>query len=183
MDAVAAADSVTVAQPTLGECGGGCVATASKATDFTDGQTMTLRCHGDRTQVGDTPGTCADTSDVCILPNVAGFAICIFTANGTACPAGWPTQHLIFEKSSACFCSCGAAMHDECSVEVTAYGDGACTDALGSVTATSDQPAAACFDVAPGSALGSKKAVVTYTPGTCPASLEKTRVQTVCCMP
>jgi hypothetical protein len=181
MDPVASADSVTVEPPALGAFGA-CTASSTGATEFTDGQTMTLSCHSVLTNSSDVAGACPDPTQVCTYPNVPGFAICIYVEDGSACPASWPVQHLIFEKPDACYCSCGVATGEGCSVKVTAYADGACMNPLGSVEATSDQPAA-CFDVAPGSALGSKEAALTYTAGTCTSSLQTLRVETVCCMP
>jgi hypothetical protein len=181
MDPVASADSVTVDPPALGNIGQ-CAAANSQVMEFSGGKTPALVCHSLGTQTNDVPGTCPRPDQVCTYPNLPGFSICLLWDDMTPCPEGWPTRHLVFEKSAACACSCGFPTGESCAVTVSAYADGACANPLGSVMAASDQPAA-CFDVAPGSALGSKAAVVNYTPGTCPPKLQLTQSVTFCCLP
>jgi hypothetical protein len=149
---------------------------------FSGGKTSALTCNGLGTDLNDVPGTCPSTNEVCAYPNFPGFTVCTENVGDVACPDGWPTKHLFFASDRACYCSCGAAVGESCSATVTVYTDGACSNPLGSVMATSDQPAA-CLDVAPGSGLGSKSAMVSYQPGTCAPVLAAPAPLTVCCLP
>jgi hypothetical protein len=149
---------------------------------FSGGKTAALICNTLGSDLNDVPGTCPSTNEVCTFPNLPGFTVCTSNFGDVACPDGWPTKHLLFARDEACSCTCGAAVGESCSASVTVYADGACSNPLGSVMATSDQPAA-CLDVDAGSALGSKSAVVSYQPGTCPPSLMPPYPLTVCCLP
>jgi hypothetical protein len=149
---------------------------------FSGGKTIALTCTALQSALNDVPGTCPSTDEVCAFPNLPGFSVCTEIGGDVACPEGWPTKHLFFSIDYACGCSCGAATGESCSANVTVYADGACSNALGSVIATSDQ-AAACLDIDAGAALGSKSALVTYQPGTCPPMLTPPQPTTVCCLP
>lgn len=178
MDPVSSAASLTVDPPSLGfvPVQGQCSPSGSEVMQ-SSGATIALRCNS----LG-TPGTCPSQDQVCTYPNVPGFSICVFVYNDLACPEGLPTRRLLFEMPTACICACGAPAGESCSATVTAYEDGACSNPLGSVTVTSDQPAA-CLDVNAGAPLGSKSALVSYHPGTCAPTVQTTQAETVCCMP
>ena len=134
-------------------------------------------------QNNDVAGVCPSSGDACTYPNAPGFSVCILSPGGDMpCPDGWPTRHLIFEQAEQCGCTCGSAAGESCSATVTAYKDIACSTPLGSVVATLNQPAM-CLDVASGSPLGSKSAMVSYQPGTCTATLTPTQPSTLCCLP
>jgi len=177
---VSSATSVTVDPFVLTP--GSCTPSAVGVLQFSGGKTAALSCTALQSDLNDVPGTCPSTDQVCAFPNLPGFTVCTLNGGDVACPDGWPTKHLFFASDHACECSCGAAVGESCSVNVTVYADDTCSSPLGSVTATSALPAA-CLDVAPGSALGSKSALVTYQPGTCPPALAPPYPFTVCCLP
>src|SRR5271154_5763727 len=77
---------------------------------------------------------------------------------------------LVFYNAQECICACGSPIGDSCSATVTVYEDGACSQPLGSVMVSSDQPQA-CVNVPPGSAFRSKSATPpVYNSGTCTPS-------------
>ena len=122
----------------------------------------------------------------CSFPKFDGFLTCIASTNEApgACPEGWPTKHNIFLDNQACGCECGSPVGESCSTTVTVYGDGACSNPLGSVLVSSDQPKA-CVNVPAGSALKSKSATPpTYKAGTCtPKTTPMSGPLTYCCLP
>jgi hypothetical protein len=178
MDPVASADSLTVDPPAL-DGAGACLPSTPNVTAVEGSGTIAISCLSrGQNALGDVPGQCPGTDQQCTFPKVPEFTACTAIGEGT-CPTGWPVQHTFFFPS--CDCTCGPAVGDICSMTVTAYEDGACSMPAGSVTVTSDQPAA-CFDVSPSSALGSKSATVTYTPGMCASALTTIGSETLCCL-
>jgi hypothetical protein len=155
-----------------------CTPSNTSVQEFQGGETISMRCSAPQGPAG----VCPSAADVCIYPNVPGFSVCFQGVGDLQCPDYLPKKHLVFEKSQACECGCGDASGDSCSTTVTVYEDSACSKPVGSVTATSEQPTA-CGDFSPGSALGSKSASLTYTAGTCAPTLDKTTVNTACCLP
>jgi hypothetical protein len=181
MDPVSSAGSITTAPPVLG-LGGQCGPNGSTATTFSGGAIQAITCAANAS-TGILPGTCGDPSDVCTLAKTPGFERCAWLQdNGdTACPAGWPVHHVLYELDQSCQCTCGPPSGEGCSATITAYSDGACGTPLGSQVMTLGQ-APECFDVTAGSHLGSKAATVSYTAGTCQPSLTKLAPRTLCCL-
>jgi hypothetical protein len=176
MDPISSARSLTVDPPTLPQ--GTCVQSLSSVTQFTGGKTVALTCFG-LTMMNAEPGVCPNADDECTYPDVPGFTLCLLDDDVT-CPPGWPAQHTFYQP--ACTCACGPATGDVCSTTVTAYEDGACMDAVGSVTLTSNE-GPTCTNISPSPApLGSKKASVNYIPGTCAATLTPIASETLCCL-
>ncbi len=181
MDPVGSASSLTVDPPTLAGQGT-CAASVPSIGSVEGGKTIAITCQSPRVSVlGDVPGDCPSGDDQqCTYPNVPGFTVCTGIAPGASCAdlPGWPVQHTFFFAS--CNCSCGPATGEVCSTTLTACEDGSCSDAVASVTVNSnDGPM--CGNVSPpASPLGSKKASVTYTPGTCAATPDAHRVRGPC---
>ena len=121
---------------------------------------------------------------VCAFPKADGFLTCITNIGDQICPVGWPTRRLVYLNSQACGCQCESPVGDSCSATVTVYADGACSNALGSVMVSSDQPKA-CLDVIPGAAFGSKSSTPPdYKAGTCvPSKIDEGAPFTICCAP
>ena len=90
----------------------------------------------------------------------------------------------MFLNSQACGCQCQKPVGESCSATVTVHADDACTQPLGSVTVSSDQPKA-CVDVAVGSTFKSKSSTPpVYKAGTCEPSASDFGVhQTYWCLP
>jgi hypothetical protein len=173
MDAVASAASVTVNMPVVlpdGICNAG----SSNVKVLAGGPTIALVCNIDVLA-----GACPTIAEACGPPSVPDFKVCGPQTPGVACPANLPVQHVFYDPSLACACSCGPSMGDSCSETVTAYSDSTCSDKVGSGSLTSNE-AMTCFDVTAGP-LGSKKATFSYTPGTCQPTLTKLTPQTFCC--
>jgi hypothetical protein len=175
-DAVSAADSVTVSPGQLGT-GASCEASTAQVTHIAGAQTIAQGC----TAVSQFPaGVCPSADQTCAYAKADGFSVCLLGEGD--CPAGWSDTHTIFQKDVMCACSCGNPTGELCSATFTVYGDKACSSKLGSVSVSSDGQAE-CVNVAPGSALGSKTATSTYTPGTCEPTLTKAQSSTLCCLP
>jgi hypothetical protein len=174
---VSSADSLTVAP--LPSPGGSCTPVAT-GTMTAQGPTAALQCDG---MNGLAPGTCGDQSMVCVYPKFDGFLTCIIKFDENACPAGWPTRHIVYTNDDSCACTCSDPMDDSCSSTVTVYEDGACSQPLGSAMVSSDQPQA-CVNVPHGSAFGSKSATPpVYNSGTCtPSTGPATQPLTFCCL-
>jgi hypothetical protein len=121
---------------------------------------------------------------VCAFPKTDGFLTCITDIGDQQCPAGWTTRHLVYLNSQACGCQCDKPVGDSCSASITVYEDGACSNSLGSVMVSSDQPEA-CVDVTPGSAFKSKSSTPpVYKSGICtPSTFDEGEPFTVCCVP
>lgn len=179
-NAVPSANSLTVTPPP--NPGGSCNPEPAGSIDI-QGSTPALAC-AELTGLG--LGTCADATMLCTFPKFDGFLTCIF-ANGSnvgACPDGWPTRHLLYLNSQACGCQCSQPIGESCTATVTAYEDSACSNPLGSVTVSSDQPQG-CVNVTAGAAFGSKSSTPpVYTAGTCtPAASPTSGPLTLCCLP
>jgi hypothetical protein len=186
MDPVSSADSLTVAPPSPPDSQDECQPAEAMLglVAFHGGKTIAELCFTQSTGIGDVPGNCQN-GDLCTYPSVPGFLICSFLGLGDGaqpCSAGWTEKHLYFDRGAACSCSCGAPMGEVCSSTVTAYEDSACSKPVGSVTAASNE-SAACVDVSPNSALGSKSATAVYTAGTCKPELTLAASTTLCCLP
>jgi hypothetical protein len=179
MDPVGSAASLTVEPPTLAGQGT-CAASVANAVAVEGGTTIAVTCQRLPSRFGDVSGKCPRDDEWCAYPNAPGFSVCTVGASGPGtCPPGWSVQHTFYFAS--CDCTCGAATGELCSTTVTAYQDSACSSQVGSVTVTSnDGPT--CSNISPPSALGSKKATVTYTPGTCAPSLTPIASETLCCL-
>jgi hypothetical protein len=145
------------------------------------GATAAQTCDG---QVHVAPGTCGDQSMVCGFPKTDGLLTCIAQLGDQECPDGWPTRHLLFQNDQTCGCQCQSPVGESCSATVTVYADGACSQSLGSVTVSSDQPEA-CVDVAAGSPFKSKSSMPpVYKSGTCtPSTIDIGAHETYCCVP
>jgi hypothetical protein len=178
-DSVSSADSVTVSPPQLA-AGGGCNAAGSKATAISGGKDAGLLCY---TSPMVSAGACPGVDQFCGYPSQDGFSLCLlFPGIGdVACPAGWPVKHRFWDPAAMCVCNCGNPTGEGCSTSVSVYSDSACQDKLNSVSVSATD-APMCVDVAPGSALGSKAAVLEYMPGMCAATLTKLQVETLCCL-
>jgi hypothetical protein len=135
---------------------------------------------------GNTTGVCPSSGDVCVPtvppPPANGWTYCVTLDEvpaatcppvpTTACPDGYPNRYIFgdsYTDTRACApCTCGVPEGSACSSEVSVYADGACSDPVGSVMATSSAPA--CADLSTSSPLGSKTGTQpVYQPGTCPA--------------
>lgn len=175
---VSSADSLAVASPPLP--GGYCDPVVTGPPKI-QGPMPAVECEGTPHVA---PGTCGDQSMVCAFPKTEGFLTCIVQLGDQECPDGWPTKHRVFPNSQACGCQCSSPVGDSCSATVTVYKDGACSQPLGSVMVSSDQPKG-CVDVTPGSAFGSKSSTPpVYKAGTCtPATLTEGAHLTFCCLP
>jgi hypothetical protein len=145
------------------------------------GPTAAVQCDGMPSVAA---GTCGDQSKVCTFPQSNGFLSCIIKSGDNACPDGWPTKHVVWTNDQACACQCGAPVGDSCSATVTVYKDDKCSQPLGSVMVSSDQPKG-CVDVPPGSAFGSKSSTPPlYQAGTCtPSAFAEGASVTFCCLP
>jgi hypothetical protein len=178
MGAISSASSLTVMPPPIP--GGQCVPVTA-GTISIQGATAAQTCDG---LVHVAPGTCGDQSMVCAFPKTAGFLTCIAQLGDQQCPDGWPTRHLVFQNDQACGCQCQSPVGGSCSATVTVYADGACSQPLGSVMVSSDQPKA-CVDVAAGSAFKSKSSTPpVYKAGTCaPSAINEGAHLTYCCVP
>ena len=176
-------DSVTVDPPLLYEQ---VVAPPRpQAVEFSGGKTIALRCNGV------TPGATTTSPERARAPTICartrtlpGFSVCTSARAATLPCPDWLADEAPALRNGRGSVAAPAALPwaSRAPPRVTVYADGACSSPLGSVMATSDQPAA-CFDVAPGSALGSKSATVSYQPGTCTPTLMKPQPSTVCCLP
>lgn len=100
-----------------------------------------------------------------------GFLTCIMHHEGEHdCPATYPSRHIVYEDaedSRGCTaCTCGEPSGAACSVLASAFSDETCSTVVVSVLTTSEAPF--CGATAPGTALGSKTAVVVdLDPGSC----------------
>jgi hypothetical protein len=179
MDPVSSADSLTV-MPPQPPAADYCLPVKTGPVSIT-GNTPALVCSGLPSVA---PGTCGDQSMVCAFPKESGFLTCITRPGDQQCPDGWPTRHLLFFNDQACGCQCESPVGDSCSATVTVYNDGACSQPLGSVMVSSDQPKG-CVDVPPGSAFASKSSTPPdYKAGTCtPMSFDEGAPLTACCLP
>lgn len=178
MNAVASADSLTVQAPP--NPAGSCSPVVAGSVSI-QGTTPALGCSG---MPSVAPGTCGDQSMVCAFPKTDIFRTCVTIVGDRMCPDGWFNKHLVYLDSQACGCNCGGPVGDSCSATVTVYSDGACSQPLGSVMVSSDQPKG-CVDVAPGSPFKSKSSTPpVYKAGTCtPAAFSEGDPFTFCCLP
>ncbi|XXY44025.1 hypothetical protein WME91_28860 [Sorangium sp. So ce269] len=102
-----------------------------------------------------------------------GFLTCIMHHEGEhECPPTYPSRHIAYddaEDSRGCSaCTCGEPSGATCSVLASAFSDATCSTVVVSVLTTSEAPF--CGAIAPGTALGSKSAVVVdLEPGSCTA--------------
>ncbi|MFO0589213.1 MAG: hypothetical protein U0441_16875 [Polyangiaceae bacterium] len=128
------------------------------------------------------------------------YAVCVYrhgdhTAEaGFACPAEYPRTMVVYasydDTRSCAACTCGPPEGGQCAAYVSAYKDAECGSILGSITLTSDM-SDGCFDLPPGSALGSKEAsLLLDQPGSCPAAggaptgtFTPSDPMTLCCQP
>lgn len=124
------------------------------------------------------PPACEGNDGVCAPSPPAGFQQCIFHEGDVACPANPETAYSIkqgvfggLNDTRACTpCACGASEGSQCSGTISIFLDAVCAVPLLTHPVVSDTMAA-CLDLPPGSALGSKSmGPTTYTLGTCPAS-------------
>jgi hypothetical protein len=175
MDPVASASSITVSPPTLGS--GMCTPSMPNVVAGGDGPTIALMCVG---VSGAAPGLCPSPDEICAYPNIPGFRVCTNAFASGNCPNGWSDRFMFY--TADCTCNCGAPTGEICSSTVTAYSDSACSNAVGSKTLTSTDQAG-CVDLPSTSPLGSKSATVSYTPGTCKATLTPVGSETLCCLP
>lgn len=175
---VSSADSLTAQPPPspAGSCSPVVVGPVS-----IHGTTAALGCSG---MPSVAPGTCGDQAMVCAFPKADGFLTCITGTGDQTCPDGWPTKHAVYLNSQACGCNCGPPVGDSCSATVTVYSDDACSQPLGSILVSSDQPKG-CVDVTPGSAFKSKSSTPpVYKAGTCtPSTFDEGEPLTFCCLP
>ncbi len=178
MGAISSASSLTVMPPSIPS--GGCRQVNAGAISI-QGPTAAQSCNA---TVSVAPGTCGDQRMICGFPKTDGLLTCIAQLGDEECPDGWPTRHLMFLNSQACGCQCQNPVGESCSATVTVHADDACTQPLGSVTVSSDQPKA-CVDVAAGSTFKSKSSTPpVYKAGTCaPSAIDFGAHQTYCCLP
>ena len=178
VNSVTAADSLTV-EPPSGPAAGNCTPVAGGPISI-QGSTPAQICEGLNHVAS---GSCGDQSMICAYPKFDSFLTCIVKTGDVECPAGWTEKHLVFGNANACGCICSTPSGDSCSATVTVYEDGACSNPLGSVMVSSEQPKA-CVNVTAGSAFGSKSSTPpVYTAGTCTPSPTQTHPQTFCCLP
>jgi hypothetical protein len=175
---ISSADSLTASPPP--SPGGGCSPVVTGQINI-QGTTPALVCSGTPSVA---PGTCGDQDMVCAFPKTDGFLTCITNVGDQKCPASWTTRHLVYLNSQACGCQCSSPVGDSCSASITVYEDGACSNPLGSVMVSSEQPNA-CVDVTPGSAFKSKSSTPpVYKSGICtPSTFDEGEPFTVCCAP
>lgn len=176
MSPVSSADSLATAQAQVVE-EAGCEAQGGSPTEM-HGGTIAQACFAGTFP----PGDCGTPGDLCVYPNVAGFSVCVQSSGDVDCPSTWPKKHLFFDNHDTCKCSCGDPTGESCSTKLTVYSDSACSQPLGSVMLSSDQPQA-CLDLPPGSMLGSKSATPpVYQAGICEPKTVKTKTTTMCCL-
>lgn len=122
-----------------------------------------------------------------------GFRLCL-SASGAdyECPHAYPERFVVFDTvndARACSpCACSDPEGAACSALVSVFADTSCSDFIGSFPVTSATDTG-CFDLPPGTALGSKTATLTVdTLGTCAPSggdpsgaLEPVGPLTFCC--
>lgn len=139
---------------------------------------------------------CATWGEVCAPVPPPGFGLCLYFKGDDpafACPPDYPRREVVFastEDGRTCSpCSCSEPEGAACAAFVAAFTDGSCGVQIGSVTVT--EMDSGCFDVPPGSALGSKEAFFTTDkPGACAPSggepageLAPSGPVTLCCQP
>jgi hypothetical protein len=84
-----------------------------------------------------------------------------------ACPPEYPDQRFIYHKNPCEECTCSTLSPSRCDSTLSVFADDACAGPLVTSAAISSDTSP-CIDVAPGSALGSKKmAPPVFTPATC----------------
>lgn len=117
----------------------------------------------------------------------AGFKQCVFNfkdVGDTACPPYYTDRRIIYDRTACGPCTCTTLSESKCESTLSIFADEACAGPLVASEALSSS-ANGCIDVAPGSALGSKKvAPPVFTPATCEleGGYEQHRV-IVCCHP
>jgi hypothetical protein len=160
-----AVQAVTV--PPLGLTESGCMPSTGGLAGGTPSATLAQGCTG-------TPhGECAGDSDTCIPAPAGSWLVCITPYDAEmACRKDSLYNELYtfwFNATDGRTCSpctCGPPDGSACSAVFTGYADGACSEEVASILASSS--AAVCAAAAP---LGSIAATVPmYTPGACPAS-------------
>jgi hypothetical protein len=140
------------------------------------------------------------TGQACAPVPADRYSVCLYrhgdhTADATfACPAEYPRSLVVYsdyEDHRTCApCECGDPEGGACAAFVSVYTDGACGAVLGSYTLTPDMEEG-CFDLPPGSALGSKSASLPLDqPGSCKekggapiGAFEVLDPMTLCCLP
>ncbi|MBK8255734.1 MAG: hypothetical protein IPK82_24090 [Polyangiaceae bacterium] len=120
---------------------------------------------------------CATWGQICAPEPPAGFALCVYREGedpAFACPMDYPHRRVVFAGTAdgrdCSPCECGDPSGAECAAIVSAFTDGACGSFLGGITLTTEIETG-CFDIPPGSPLGSKEAYLSLdNPGTCAPS-------------
>lgn len=113
---------------------------------------------------------CGATGGTCV-PRVPDFDVCVRRDGDVACPAEWPSKHVLYahvqdnRSCSKCLCETTSGT---CSYIASVYGDSACNDLNLAVNIFSSGMEACHNFQMPGLPLGSKSATdLTYNPGTC----------------
>ncbi len=160
--------------------GGACSATANN-----DPGKLTYAAQGRICAAAVTPEC---NGKVCPPSGAAPFAVCIATTGDVACPAGFPTKHLVGASASftcSAGCTCGGVTAT-CKGKVNYFASGDCSGAVGMSVIADD----ACHSTdAAGASFGSH-AYVPFTPqnvactktgGTTPSTPVLSQSGTVCC--
>jgi len=125
-------------------------------------------------KIGPLSGEGCSADYVCAPSPPEGLSLCLYVEGEvTTCPAEYPAQMVFYrgvEDERDCTpCQCSAQQGAQCLAIVSTFSDGVCGMLAGAVV-VSDQDAS-CFDVIPGTALGSAQAsMVTDVPGSCAPS-------------
>ena len=134
---------------------------------------------------GTTSGLCRNPGYTCLplrprpdatTSGLWTFCVASDTPDETSpCPGSYPVRHSLassYQDDRTCTdCTCSDPAGSSCSSLVSVYSDAACSDQLGTVTATDTGMPPACVNVPEGSAIGGVTATEPeYTPGKCTPS-------------
>lgn len=150
------------------------------AAVFTGTTAKARACHFD----GDYSLYGCPNGGLCYGPKADGFATCINQYDDVPCPGDWSVRYVVYFNDFLCDCSCSDPVGDSCTGTVSIYKDGACSQLVTTIPASSEA-GPACAPIPADTPLGSKSAALTYNPGACTPSLKKGAPQmaTFCCLP
>lgn len=144
--------------------------------------------------IGDLPGEGCAPGFVCPPAVPDGFALCLYVLGDYPdCPGEYPRRLVVAEwkdERKCSPCACGDPQGAGCKAYVSVFEDQGCGSLLGTYTVTSSMDDG-CHDLPPGTALGSKSAILSVdAPGACspsggePAGAVVPAVPvTLCCQP
>ena len=130
---------------------------------------MALQC-----KIEPLPGEGCESNHVCAPPPPEGFALCLHVkGEHPTCPAEYPARMVFYlgvkDERGCEDCQCSPQQGAECMAIVSAFSDPVCGSFAGGVVVTDQDDS--CFDVDPGTALGSMEAsMVVDVPGSCAQS-------------